>query len=165
MVLLQYELAFLMLAVMYFDLTRYKIPNWIVGLVLLPYPAAVWFNPTAVDWMMSLALAGGALLFGMLIFILRWMGGGDIKLLVACILWVGMEGLADFLTLVAILGGVVSLALIIIRWAIPRLEVIMKVETQWNLPKVLLKDSPIPYGLAIAGAFLTMLAQNQIAVL
>ena len=99
-------LIFSMLAVLYFDVTRYLIPNWLVGLMLAAYPAAVMMAHHPVDWKMAVAGMTVVLVCGYIIFAMKWMGGGDIKLITACSLWVGLPNLPDFIFIVALIGGV-----------------------------------------------------------
>lgn len=151
-------LSLLMLLVIYFDGRHYIIPNWLVGLVLALYPLAVWLSPEAINWPM--ALAAGAIMFvaGFIMFTLRWMGGGDVKLLAACALWVGMGKLLEYSLWVAIFGGALSLFLLMMRpvlhWTVPA----------WTerLPKLFHQGAPVPYGLAIAIAFLLLLWQGAV---
>mgnify|MGYP001584711850 CR=1 FL=1 len=67
-------LLFSMLAVMYYDATRFIIPNWLVGSLLLLYPLAVLLSPVPVNWQMDLLGMLGAFALGYVIFALRMMG-------------------------------------------------------------------------------------------
>lgn len=55
------------------------------------------------------------LIAGMLLFSLRWVGGGDAKLLAAAALWIGYEQLLPFLVIVTIFGGALALFLLAYR--------------------------------------------------
>ena len=73
------------------DLTDYTIPNrLIVGLLLL-YPAYVLTADHDIDWLMALAISGGLLAFGLVLFSSGHMGGGDVKLIAATALWMGSD--------------------------------------------------------------------------
>jgi prepilin peptidase CpaA len=152
-------LIFSMLAVMWLDATRYTIPNWLVGSLLLAYPFAVFTSPFAVDWQMALAGAALVLVLGYIVFTLRWMGGGDVKLLAALALWVGVKCLADFIFITALLGGVLSLFLWGFRKILPYIPGKPKKE---KLPRILQDNAPVPYGIAIALAFLFLLWTGKI---
>lgn len=144
-----------MLCVIWFDVTRFLIPNWLVGALLVLYPLAVYWGHAQVDWKM--ALLGMAVVFavGYVVFAMKWMGGGDIKLITACALWVGLKGLPEYLILVALLGGAFAVIVWVLRKVLPHLPV--KVSFR------LLKDGePIPYGVAIAVGFLLMMAEGKI---
>jgi prepilin peptidase CpaA len=153
-----------MFAVIYFDATRFIIPNWLVGGLLLLYPLAVFLAPNSgqpnfmpIDWQMALLAMLCAFAVGYVVFALNLMGGGDVKLIIVLSLWVGWEKLVMFGFYFAFLGGIMSIALLLIRPIIPHL-------TSKKPPRVLRNKEPVPYGLAIAGAFLLMLMNGQIPV-
>jgi prepilin peptidase CpaA len=83
-------------------------------------------------------------------FSLGWIGGGDAKVAAAAGLWFGFAHLLDYLLIASILGGVLTLALLMFR--------------QWPLPYVLAgqhwllrlhhKDTGVPYGIALAAGAL-----------
>jgi prepilin peptidase CpaA len=74
------------------------------------------------------------------------MGGGDAKLLTACALWFGLgPGLISFLVNTAVMGGVVTLVILLIRWQAPALLAMGA-----KLPHSLVSARKIPYGIAIA---------------
>ncbi len=152
-------LVFCMAAVLWFDLTRYIIPNWLTGSMLVLYPVAVFMAPVPVDW--KYALLGMLITFvvGYIAFARRWMGGGDIKLIVVCSLWMGFSRLVDFVFMVALLGGVFSVAVYVLR----KLPVVLK--KAGTLPRILRDGEPIPYGVAIAIAFLIMMWMGNVSVL
>lgn len=155
-------LLFSMLAVLWMDVTRYLIPNWLVGLLLLIYPVAVFMAPYAVDWPMAVAAMLGTFAVGYVIFSLRLMGGGDIKLLTACALWTGVAHLADFLFLTAFLGGAFAVLVWVSRKAVP---FVPRKEGAKPWPRILREGEPIPYGVAIACAFLYLVGTGKLPVL
>ena len=66
------------------DLTSFTIPNWIsLALVAAFAPAAFAAHPPMGVLLGCLATGGGALLLGMVMFSLGWIGGGDAKLFAA----------------------------------------------------------------------------------
>lgn len=146
-----------MLAVMYYDATRFIIPNWLVGGLLLVYPLAVFLSPVAVDWKMDLLGMLGTFVLGYFIFALRVMGGGDVKLIIVLSLWVGLQKLYVFGLDFALLGGVLSIAVLLLRKILP-----FVVSKKVKLPRIFRNREPVPYGLAIAGAFLLMLFSGEI---
>lgn len=153
-------LVFTMLAVLWLDVTRYTIPNWLVFSLLGAYPLAVWLSPAPVDWPM--ALAGMLIVFaaGYGVFAMNWMGGGDVKLITACALWVGWQHLLDFIFLFALLGGALSVVVLALRQALPYLMAGLNVSRP--LPRLLRHKEPVPYGVAIAVAFLILLTRGDI---
>lgn len=153
-------LIFAMLAVIYYDATRFIIPNWLVGSLLLLYPAAVFMSPVAVDWKIDLLGMLGTFVVGYFIFALRVMGGGDVKLIIVLSLWVGLDKLAMFGFNFALLGGLLGIVILLLRKVISLL-----VQKDTKLPRIFRNKQPIPYGLAISGAFLMMMFSGEIPIL
>ncbi|MEK6745891.1 MAG: prepilin peptidase [Pseudomonadota bacterium] len=149
-----------MCIVMYYDATRFIIPNWLVGSLLLLYPVAFYLSSAVIDWKMDLLGMLGAFAIGYIIFAVRIMGGGDVKLIIVLSLWVGLEKLAQFGFNFAVLGGVLSLIVLIMRGLLPRL-----CKNKEKLPRIFRPRQPVPYGLAIAGAFLLMMYSNDVPIL
>lgn len=121
------------------------------------YPVAVYMAPVAVDWQKGLIAMAITFAVGYVVFSRNWMGGGDVKLLIACSIWVGLAKLMEFIFVVAILGGVLSVALYIVR----KLPFI--VNRAARLPRILRVGEPVPYGIAIACGFLIMLKMGNIS--
>ncbi|MFW0776548.1 MAG: A24 family peptidase [Rickettsiales bacterium] len=153
-------LIFAMLAVMYFDVTRFIIPNWLVGSLLLVYPIAVYMSPNAIDWQSGLMALGIVFAIGYVVFAMKWMGGGDIKLITACALWVGMPNLMEFVFVTALFGGVFAVALWGLRKVLPH---ILKAKKQW--PRILREGEPAPYGVAIAGCMLWLISDGRLSAI
>lgn len=155
MLILAIILSALMLLVFYYDATRYIIPNWLVGLVILLYPPVYFLAEAAPDWQMALATFAGLFTVGFILFSTNIMGGGDVKLLAACGLWTGIKALPAFLIYTSLLGGALGILLIAGRplmafgW--------LKLFPARPLPRIFEKSAPIPYGLAIAGAMLILI--------
>lgn len=130
------------------DLTSYTIPNAVsVGLAAaFALLAATVGMPIGV--LGSHALVGGAaLLAGMGLFALGWIGGGDAKLLAACCLWFGWPGSQAFLLDTTLAGGAFALLLLLARG--------QPVRAFWPMPtgwvaRLITPGEPAPYGVAIA---------------
>lgn len=147
-----------MAAVVYLDATRYLIPNSLNLAILILWVCGVFFLPANIP--MALAAAGIVLLVGIGFFALGLMGGGDIKLLVVLTLWTGWGMVTvHFLMLTAIVGGVLVVVMLLARAAASALA------KGRNLPRFFTPKQPVPYGLAIAGAFLILLAQGAVPML
>lgn len=133
------------------DLTSMKIPNWISGLLILGFfPAALVLGlaPAAIGLHIGIAIA--ALLIGMGLFALNLLGGGDVKLIAAACLWLGLSGSGVFILATAVIGGLFSLALLVSRgWLRPYAGAGPAWLIQLMEPK-----GHIPYGVAIAGGAL-----------
>ncbi|GAB4121043.1 MAG: hypothetical protein Kow00104_04370 [Rhodothalassiaceae bacterium] len=76
------------------------------------------------------------------------MGGGDAKLIPVMALWVGTDGIATFLYVMALAGGLVALAMLVYR-AIRRRRV----------PAGMLSSGSVPYALAIAAGGIAALLE------
>jgi prepilin peptidase CpaA len=142
-----YTLALLYGAVILYDARRYVIPNWLnfaIGALYVVYFALVLPQP----WWGGVAACGAMFVAGFLLFTLGIMGGGDVKLLTVSMLWTGWSVLSlQFLFATAIAGGVLAIALILLR----RIILLFK----WrNAPRIFMRGQPIPYGIAIALGFL-----------
>lgn len=150
-------LSAMLLAVALFDISKFIIPNWLNAAFVALYPVFLLITPEPIEWWWSLAVMACFFAGGLLIFQFNIMGGGDVKLLIALSLWIGWDSqtLLAFGLLTSIAGGVLALFLLLARFIVAKGGV-------KNLPKVLTKNAPIPYGIAIAYAFATLIWRNQI---
>jgi prepilin peptidase CpaA len=89
-----------------------------LALVLLA-PLWWWANGAAIwpDAAIQLGLATAALLVFATAFHLGMMGGGDVKLIVALTLWLPLPVLGSMLVTMSLVGGAVTLAMLIERTA------------------------------------------------
>lgn len=154
-------LSALMALVIVLDAWKYIIPNWLVGLVVLLWPVMLYMSGWATDWKMGLAAGAGMFAVGFALFSLKLMGGGDVKLLAALSLWTGVAALADFLLFTALLGGALTVLLLAVRPLMARVSPAKAMAG--TLPRLLTKGAPVPYGLAIAVAFLVLLWSGKVA--
>lgn len=156
-------LSVLLVIAMVTDGSRYIIPNWLNGIILLLYPLMFLVVPGAgeVDWLHGIYGFGIVFVGGYLLFIFNVMGGGDVKLLAALALWCGLGmPLAEFILYSAVLGGGLTLLILFSRLPAAFLGSLMKKTP--NLPRVLSFGEPIPYGIAIAVGFLIILWMGRI---
>lgn len=95
-------------------------------------------------------LAGfSALIICFGLFSLNAMGGGDAKLISATVLWTGFStGLVDYLLISAILGGVLTLAILVLRKSINR----ARIQHIGFLYRLTDPAKGIPYGIALGFA-------------
>jgi prepilin peptidase CpaA len=98
------------------DMRRLIIPNWISLAVVGLYPVFALTSPAATDWLLAAGTAALVLLGGFMLFAVRLMGGGDVKLMAAVALWAGPGRLPLLISVTAIVGGVVAAGLLVIRW-------------------------------------------------
>jgi prepilin peptidase CpaA len=111
----------LVLAAAVYDVRYRKIPNWItllgavLGLVLNTFPGLLYQHFLSPDWSgLWFSLSGLGLAFGIyvVLYALRAMGAGDVKLMAAAGAIVGPQNWFGIFVITAIVGGVMSLVLI-----------------------------------------------------
>jgi len=132
------------------DLVTMTIPNRIslaliaTFLLLAPFSGIGWHT------LLVNHVAAGlfVLAIGIGLFACRTLGGGDAKLLAAAALWIGFDNLLPFLVQMAILGGVLSIAVLAYRRFVPE----GFVTGPAFAGRLHDKKSGIPYGIAIGGA-------------
>ena len=132
------------------DLTTMKIPNWI-SLALLAgfFPAALLVGLSGGEIAIHVGIGVAALLIGMALFALNWIGGGDAKLLAAGCLWMGLTATLMFILYSAVIGGLFCLALISARKIAPSYPGLPAWATRLLEP-----NGDVPYGVALAGGAL-----------
>lgn len=158
--LLMLALSVCMAWVVISDARRYIISNalnislivlYIAGVILLPIPT----------WLPAIGAAAIMLVIGLGFFTLGLMGGGDIKLLVVLSLWTGWAvQTLQFIFLTAIFGGILVIIVLLLRLLVSPL--LFKLRPTHNLPRLLTKKQPVPYGIAIAAAFTWLLWTDSI---
>ncbi len=157
-------LTLLLAVACYKDATRYIIPNWVCLAVLALFPLYALTAPSAPDWQSALLAFGVVFAGGFIIFLLRLMGAGDIKLMMALAPWCGFtKALLTLLIYTAVLGGALAVIVYIARLWLP--AAMVRCGKEGNIPRLLTHGEPIPYGLAIVAAFLYMLWSGQLPLL
>lgn len=133
------------------DLLTLTIPNRVcVAIMVAFFVVAPFAGLTWQAFFTHLAVGAAVLVFSIALFSFNLIGGGDAKLLAAAALWMGSEQFLPYLSLVALCGGVLALAILAYRrLALPQ----FLIRHQWAMR---LHDSKtgIPYGLALAAAAL-----------
>lgn len=155
------------------DFTRFVIPNMISIALVALYPVHVLTAPSEVYWIIAVVMAAVVFLVGFFMFVLGAMGGGDVKLMSACMLWVGPVHLVEFI------GVMLATSVLLAVYAAVRMSYEMddpqagsappgggaaaRQRTgafKWvlNLRYVPLTKLNVPYGVAISAGGLTFLA-------
>jgi prepilin peptidase CpaA len=135
------------------DLVSYTIPNWISLAIIGLFPiAALAAGLSFAQAGTHLAIGAAVLVAGMVMFALRWIGGGDAKLLAAAALWMGAPAALTFLLWTALSGGVLAMILMSMRSSAVRPMVLLG--PSW-LAKLSEPGGAAPYGVAIAVGALT----------
>lgn len=97
------------------DLRRLIIPNWIPIALVAAFPifALVHLGVDRIPAHVLVAVV--VFLISLVFFVADWMGGGDIKLLAALMLWVGPGTAPEFLVVMSLLGAMLAITLMIVR--------------------------------------------------
>jgi len=130
------------------DIATLKIPNFVSLLLAALFPAAAALAAHPIVWLSHVAAGLAMLAIGIGLFAWGKLGGGDVKLIAAVALWHGLGLLPSLLLLIGIVGGLLSIACLLLRWA--RIGVFLAAR---GIPSVSLQSgADIPYAVAIATA-------------
>lgn len=142
------------------DLLTMLIPNRISLALVAGFALLAATGP--MGWAeIGLHLGAGALVLAVTftLFAARIIGGGDAKLAAATALWLGFDGLGDYLLAASIFGGALTLAILFARsQPLPgRVARIMPFALHLHDAK-----TGIPYGIALAAAALLVLPDTEV---
>lgn len=153
----------LLVAAAVWDLTSFTIPNFLILALLASFAVfvmaatlggAMTWNEAGLHLLTGLA----GLAAGMALFAKGWVGGGDAKLFAAISLWLGWNIFLEYTILACILGGGLTIAIILLRrFASP---ILMKRES-W-LSRLADSQAGVPYGIALSAAALMILPHTEI---
>ena len=136
-------LAIALLIAAFTDMRRRQIDNWLNAAIALGAPVFWWATGLSlwpgVALQLGLAVATFAVLA--LLFAIRAMGGGDVKLLTALALWLPAFLFVRLLLVMSVAGGILTVVL-----------------CMWHITRRQTDRMKIPYGVAIAVAGLWTLA-------
>ena len=135
------------------DIWRLEISNWICAAVAVCAFLAVAIGGPIIGLWENLLLFAAVLGLGTLLFARGWMGGGDVKLLAAAALWFDLDQGWKMLVAVAILGGLETLIVMLLR-LLPWPSGIR------HRVAALRRDEGIPYGVAIAAGVILIALRN-----
>lgn len=142
-------LAIALLVAAFTDIRSRRISNGLNVAIALGAPLFWWATGLALTdivWQLGIALLCLVVLAGF--FALRWMGGGDVKLLTALALWVKPAMFLNLIVAMALIGGLLTLAF-----------------GAWHIARRQRDRLAIPYGVAIAAAALLTLADAYLPAL
>jgi prepilin peptidase CpaA len=87
-----------------------------------------------------------------------WVGGGDAKLASATALWLGFDHLLDFGLYAALMGGVLTFAILILRrWPLPTF-----LQAREWIVRLHERGNGVPYGIALALSGLILYPETAI---
>lgn len=138
-------LAIALLVAAFTDLRRRQIDNWLNAAIVLVAPLYWWASGLDL-WPgvgLQCAVASATFAICAVLFALRWMGGGDVKLLTALALWIEPGMFLQLIVVMALAGGVLTL-----------------VFGMWHIARRDRDRIAIPYGVAIAAAGLWVLSTH-----
>lgn len=133
----------------YTDLRSRHIANWLNGGIALLAPVYWWaaglsFWSATDPWHSigaQIGVAVATFVIGAVLFALRAMGGGDVKMLAALALWIAPDKFLQLIIMMALAGGVLTILF-----------------SAWHITKRRRDRLAIPYGVAIAFAGLWVLS-------
>ncbi|MEE8394335.1 MAG: prepilin peptidase [Rhodospirillales bacterium] len=142
------------------DFRTLHIPNWTpVTIFILFLPAAlakgIGLQTIAVHYGVGIGLFA----FGAALFASHLIGGGDVKLLAATGVWVGWDGLTVYFVYMALIGGALALAVILLK----RLSLYLPLlpDAPWSGSDGE-KQQNIPYGVAIGLAAVILFPRSPV---
>ncbi|QDM40555.1 prepilin peptidase [Altererythrobacter sp. TH136] len=140
-------LAIALLVAAVTDWRRRQIDNWLNLTIALTAPLFWWASGLSLWPDVALQLGVGVAAFAVFaaMFAMKWMGGGDVKLLTAMALWIEPEWFLRLLIVMALAGGVLTLVL-----------------GAWHVTRRQRDRLAIPYGVAIATAGLWVLGTHYL---
>ena len=135
------------------DFRRLVIPNLLPIMLCVLWPVYFAGSASLFGALAAIGCAAAVFLVGAVLFARGWLGGGDVKLLSAATLWAGPAGTPALLMLTGVLGGALALFLLMPFGS----QITMAVRALLGQPSVSTERgmaTPVPYGIAIAGAAL-----------
>ena len=130
------------------DVVSYTIPNWISVTLIAAFPIAAMAQGLPLQTIgLHFAIGVAALVAGMVMFALRWIGGGDAKLFAAAALWLGWPAVLTYLGITGIAGGALAVGLLSLRSPLLRGYVLNG--PAW-FSRLAEPGENVPYGVAIA---------------
>ena len=145
------------------DLSAFTIPNWISLATVAGFVCAAFCaHMPPVQIAMGLGVGSALLVAGIGMFALRWIGGGDAKLMAAAGVWLGWSAVLPFLLWTAVVGGALAVGLLVAR----KLSGWLPARTPAWMRRLATPGENVPYGVAIAvGARAAFPASPFISVL
>lgn len=141
------------------DLLTMRISNKLVLFLVASFCVlALAINLPLQQFAMHVACALVVLAAGFALFAMRWIGGGDAKLAAATTLWLGFGLTLPYLVYAALLGGVLTLAILALR-QLPLTPLLARYS--W-IERLRDKQAGVPYGVALAVAGLLTYTNSAI---
>lgn len=131
------------------DLLTMTIPNRLSIVLVASFVAIAPFTGISLhDFALHMGAGGVVFAACFALFAVGIMGGGDAKILTASAVWFGFnESLVIYLTYVSVLGGFLSILILMLR---ANHNLILA--SRLPIPDTMLHAKKVPYGIAIGGA-------------
>jgi prepilin peptidase CpaA len=141
------------------DLLTMRISNELVMLLVVGFFFAAAIAGLPIDEIgMHLVGALIVLACAFAFFSFGWIGGGDAKLASATTLWLGFGIMLPYLVYAALLGGVLTLAILSMRrWPLPE----MLGRVKW-IDRLHDRNGGVPYGIALAASGLLVYSDSAL---
>lgn len=134
------------------DAASFTIPDWVsIGIVAAFGVAVLTGHPPPSRLAGHVGAALVVFAIGWALFHVRVFGGGDVKMMSAVALWAGFGQLAGLVFLIALFGGLLTVALLAARVTVPAAVL----ATRPTLHRLIDGRHGVPYGIAIAAGVLT----------
>ena len=139
------------------DARTREIANWKNAAIALLAPLWWWANGLALWPDVAIQLGMAAIVFAIFVgaFAIGQMGGGDVKMIAACSVWLGLPMMVPFLLYTAIAGGALAAIALVARRIAPA-GVSDAGWTRWLTER----KSGVPYGIAIAAGAIFIWSQS-----
>lgn len=138
------------------DFRRLVIPNLLPIVLCAAWPFYFAANPSLYGALEAIGCALAVFLIGAVLFARGYLGGGDVKLLSAAMLWAGPTQAPALLLLTSLLGGVLALFLLMPIGSQMAASARLMLG-QPTIPAARGMAMPVPYGVAIAVAGLIVI--------
>ncbi len=139
------------------DLTSMQIRNWLICLLVASYAVLAPLAGISLQEMgLSVVVGAAVLVVAFAFFGFGWIGGGDAKLASATALWLGADHTLVYLVYAALLGGGLTIGLLMFRTVM--------IPLSWHrqewIDRLHASETGIPYGVAMAAAALIVFEQT-----
>ena len=144
------------------DMISFTIPNWIsLALLAAFFPTALILGVPLAQIGLSAGVGALALVGGMAMFALGWIGGGDAKLFAAAGLWLGWPAVFPFVIITGLCGGALAVSLLALRSMY--LRPIASAGPAW-FGRLAVPGGDVPYGVAICAGALAAFPGSLLAL-
>ena len=163
-IVILWMLPALLVAAAITDLTSFTIPNILTAAMLalfVVFVSAMALGGHPIGWhSLALHIAAGAaaLVFGMVLFAVGGIGGGDAKFFAMTCLWLGWNSLLQYTALAMALGGALTLGILLLR----RMPLPPVLASKSWIVRLADAKAGVPYGIALAIAALGILPDTEL---